>query len=57
MRADRTIERSYLRQWHLLIAQQEVVKRENPHHTAGVQDFYAQPALKRSASTANSRKR
>jgi len=28
MRADRTIERSYLRQGHLLIAQQEVVKRE-----------------------------
>jgi hypothetical protein len=41
MRADRTIERSYLRQWRLIIAQYEVVKSGKSTAFSNVRDFYA----------------
>jgi transposase len=41
MRADRTIERSYLHQWRILIAQYEVVRAGRSSAFISVRDFYA----------------
>lgn len=41
MRADRTIERNYLRQWRMLIAQYEAVKTGRSRAFSSVRDFYA----------------
>jgi hypothetical protein len=41
MRADRTIERSYLRQWRLLIAQYEAVRCGKSTAFRNVREFYA----------------
>jgi DDE superfamily endonuclease len=40
MRGDRTIERNYLRQWRLLIAQYEAVRRGASPAFSSVRDFY-----------------
>ncbi len=41
MRADRTLERSYVRQWRLLIAEYEAVKSGKSTAFSSVRDFYA----------------
>ncbi|WP_234683000.1 IS630 family transposase [Bradyrhizobium monzae] len=41
MKSDRTIERSYLRQWRLLVAEYEAVKSGNSTTFTKVRDFYA----------------
>jgi len=41
MRADRTIERSYLRQWRILIAQYEAVRTGRSTAFSSVREFYA----------------
>jgi len=41
MKADRTIERSYLRQWRLLVAEYEAVKSGSSSAFSKVRDFYA----------------
>ena len=41
MRGDQTIERNYLRQWRMLIAQYEAVKTGGPRHSAVLREFYA----------------
>src|ERR1700757_160840 len=40
MRADRTIERNYVRQWRMLIAQYEAVKMGRSTAFSSVRDFY-----------------